>query len=261
MPIMVGTALSSCARRSSPKSLVAHALHYCSTMVATIRKPATLLFALAVSVATFAACDPDECETYSCDLQTIERQSAGEGSVVTWDGEQMALVDSLARGSDPAPGTCYASFGRSSSDTLELGKNYHPPIGELRISVNCTSQDGERMGFTTKVGDLAEPAEESVPVQADVWQGLTDAGARETEFSWNGLLTVEESEGTTAEPPQLVTDDYRRSVRFDFDESSTVTRNVDATLYFTLTADDYQHEADAECERCAMPVPVAIGGQ
>jgi len=30
-----------------------------------------------------------------------------------------------------------------------------------------------------------------------------------------------------------------------------------ATLYFTLTTDD--HQADAECERCAMLV--AVGGQ
>jgi hypothetical protein len=223
-------------------------------MTARIRTNAPFLIALVATAMSMAACDP--CEQYTCDLQSIERQTAAEGSVVTLNGETMTLLGGYVGEGDPAPapGTCYATFGQSGPSTQEALPN--DPGYDLAVTLSCTSSDGSsQVSFGAKVGDLSEPQTASMPLQAQGWHDHDAEGAVDGFFTFDATLDVEESAGTKADAPQMVTDDFKRVVRFNLSGGQAAASdqpNLSATLQFTLSAGHFQYDADTECEVCPM---------
>ena len=203
-------------------------------------------------------CDPPPCpKTTTFDLRALD------DSVMTWTYRDLNLPPQVTTGFVPAP-----PMGFDCSFNFPGGQVYQGSEVNLgAITLTCAATPYAPFDLTISgLGDIRDwPAGSFTLVAlprsvALKWPGATNCG--DVSFDLLALnVTVEIAAGGSAPFPQLVTGDYARVFRVEFDTASvtpTKAHGIDCddfpmsgkvSLHLTQTAADYVANPDAVC-RC-----------
>jgi hypothetical protein len=202
-------------------------------------------FVLSTLVAISSSCTPfGTCSSHACQKLSIDRHAAGPESHITWDGQQLPLIDQPDRGRPPE-GKCYANLEQTHADSDTAGT---PPAFSQDFMAECSSNNAWlTMGGT--LGDTRASDFAMKPLDMDGWiaQGMASGSCS---FKPTGQKSVDASAGGPLAFPQLVTPNYERT----FTVTGTVDQCATADFSFTFgtTAADFHGSPDGTCQDCGM---------
>jgi hypothetical protein len=189
---------------------------------------------------------PEACRTYEADFVSA---SSGNSDVSVAEGDGGLRSQQIVAEYDPdAPGTCAATLGVSAGGAcFETGEDEPETTG---VGFGCTLNDELGIFIDSSVGDLRLRGVGTYELEDVVPPALipTDPNAsvyRPTGSTDCVQLVVEEAVGGPLPYPDVVTEDYLRVARveydcdFAFDGSSVGSVRVVGQVTFTVTADNY----------------------
>jgi hypothetical protein len=185
-----------------------------------------------------------ECQDYACQRLVVDRAAAlAPESAITWDGQAFELIDASYVATPPR-GSCSANVVELDESTWP---EQSPPSVSQTIRIECQSASGIELWFGLGLGDTRE-------LQVGTRGVLLEAWVPYEPPSWMvaGTLAVEESVGSAAPFPGVVTPDFRRVLWLVVTPVTGGTERpvIGATLRFVLTAANFHGYPDALCHGC-----------
>jgi len=235
-------------------------------MLACVSRVAAVLIGIASAAGLFAAgCSSSRGVCGTCPNAVFDLHSLDDGAV-TWSvaGAPPETAASLVP-NPPSPGQCAVRY--SKGEVIDYpSANQEKVIGGVAY-IQCASVGGG--GFVIGVrdpGDLRSWQASSWQMAAAKGSVIADVGPS-SGLGCNGLyfdqmeltVTVETATGGAAPFPQVVTDDFARTFRLDFDTSTvtpvkngnpcdaSVSLSAQVSVHLTQTAADYAVFPNASC--------------
>jgi hypothetical protein len=215
-----------------------------------------------------AGCSPTACPLDTCPTATFEVRALDD-STVTWSLQGAAPQTATGFVPNP-PSDTGCSFDFSGPGEI-IGPFAGGPeqVQQGYLYVHCGSGNhGELALFISKLGDYRDwPLGTFTIVTgarslgADYYSGASTADGCGRSADIDGVVitvTVETATGSRAPYPQLVTSDFNRTFRLDFDTSTATTTTraghpcdppiaAQVSLHLTQTAADYVYDPNAIC--------------
>jgi hypothetical protein len=209
-----------------------------------------------------AGCSPRSCGNGTCPTATFDLRALDDTTVTwTFEGAPPHTTTGLVSGYYPPSGTdCLFSFTKGR--IIDHGDAAPEGLVEGFFSLACSAGDRGVLDFVVSdLGDFRDWSGGSFTIFATKRNfGVDGAGGCGVGY-FDGMamtVTVEAAIGGAAPYPKLVTDDFARTFRLEFDTSTVPAINgnnepchvpfvAQVSAHLTQTAADYVYDPNAQC--------------